>query len=505
MRRLQDQRGVAMVTVLLIGSALTAVTSVAAFATIREFRAGRDDRRATEAIAIAEAGIDRMISHIKSGLLTYNQLNTAGCSKPAVTLPPGNIGAGSYAVELTVYDPAADPANRMPIPPASGACANRPTSPHPGQDGLDRTYFQITSVGTNTNAVRKLRQVIALEPVGLPVGIYAHAFSPKAHPRFSTVTVISETTFLDRAKDAFLGTDSYYLMRDLFPDGVTGRSINERVPAAAHAVQGIFLKNSTNPEFTGPPNGTKNCTANSDGPPAESNPSQSLWDSDGSSGAGAITSGCPAVGGDPGQVGYPNSSVFTQEQLERFARPRLSEEDHQTLKENAKLFGVYCTFPGFGGTGNTQCVVNGVNQPVNQSTYGGVGGYIATLLGTRNSFITYFEFRSGTPTQNNLDQMFPSVWPCDPDPALTKSIVAVVRNGGINWTGAAGQQINGALIMDGDFRATGGLTLNGSLISLGTVEFGSSSQTMQLDECWVQNMPGPFFRVVPGQWSEIDR
>jgi hypothetical protein len=75
----------------------------------------------------------------------------------------------------------------------------------------------------------------------------------------------------------------------------------------------------------------------------------------------------------------------------------------------------------------------------------------------------------------------------------------------MNEKGAGGDRINGVLYMDGNFNSTGKLSLNGSLISHGTVSFGSSSQEATLDTCWVRNMPGPLFRVIPLQWSEVDR
>ena len=138
-----------------------------------------------------------------------------------------------------------------------------------------------------------MQQVIAIKPIGLPIGLYASAFDLKASPTINNVSMISETTITDREKYRFNGKDSYYKMSDFF-SAVTGRSLTEAIPAAAHAISGILLKKSGNPEF--PP--TKNCTANNGN-------SQSLWDSDGSAGSGAITSGCT------GQVGYPNSSKFT--------------------------------------------------------------------------------------------------------------------------------------------------------------------------------------------------
>ena len=132
-------------------------------------------------------------------------------------------------------------------------------------------------------------------------------------------------------------------------------------------------------------------------------------------------------------------------------------------------------------------------------------GHIAGLLtaGSHN-IVAYFEFRSGTPTQNNIGRLG-SVWACNDDPDLHRSIVAVVRGGGIDYTGAGGDQINGALIMDGNWEATGNFELNGSLVSQGNVHLQSASQQYYMSACWVKNLPGPYFRPVTGHWSEVDR
>jgi hypothetical protein len=475
--RLADQRGVAMLTVLFVGAALTAVTSVAAFATIREFHASQDDRKAAGALSYAEAGVDRLMTYVKSGRVTYGVLNAAGCANPPLALPTGTVGNGSFTAQLTVYDPfAANPADRYP--PA--ACANRPTSPSPGQGG-DNTYFVITSTGQHPAAKRVVRQVVSLKPVGLPVGLYAHAFDLQAHPAFSGVSMISETTITDRGKDQFTGLDSYYQIGDFFPS-VTGRDLTDPVPSAAHALTGIYLKKSSNPEF--PP--TKNCTANN-------GDSQSLWDSDGSAGSGPITSGCA------GQVGYPSTSKFTADQLAALGSPTMSDQDYQALKDAAQTYGIYCSLPGAGGTGTTTCTREGVSIGSNWSQ--GVQDLLSSGV---NNIAAYFEFRSGTPTQNNLNWTG-SVWGCNDNPALSRSIAVIVRNGGVNQGGAGGDMINGAFIVDGNFNSTGAFTFNGTIVSKGTVSIGSSSENISMDPCWVKNMPGPFFKVVPGQWSEVDR
>ena len=495
-----------MVTVLFVGAAMTVLASAAAFTTVREFRASTDDRKAAEAISIAEAGIDRMLVHLKSGLVTFKTLNMAGCGTvPALTLPTGTVGNGFYTVSLTVFaDPIKPPvetgADRFP--PA--ACSSRPPNPNQGGTavGDDDTYYVITSTGRHPDAIRTLQQVVAMRPVRLPVGIYARDISVQSqnHP-FPNISMVSETTILNRGNLSFRGDDSYYRVEDFF-SGVNGLTATSPVPAAAHAAGYIQTRNAVY-EFA---SATKNCAANgtADGAVAE----QSLWDSDGSAGSGTIMSGCSVPGT------YPHSSKFTSDQLSRFARPELSAEDHQVLKEAAKVYGVYCSFPGVppavGDIEGSYCIQENAHQGT--QTTPELTNYptlIQDVSSRRNSFVTYVEYRGGNVANNNIGSPF-TVWGCDDTtpntpPDTNQSVVAIVRNGGVNFTGAAGHMVNGAFIIDGDWRVIGGFRFNGTIISGGNVHFHSGSQNFTMDSCWVENMPGPFLQPVPSQWSEIDR
>ncbi len=503
MNRIGNQRGVAMVTVLFVGAALTAVTSVAALTTIQELRAGREDRKATEALSYAEAGIDRFIQLIRSGRFTYAQLRTAGCNgKPALAIPTGKIGSGSFSAELVPFNPDASvPAGKLPPQTCSPETGGPPLSAH------DRNaYFAITATGcaiptptctsnsptVQPDAKRVIRQVVAVKPLGFPIGIYANRIEGNGTPSIIGASMVSETVITGRKQLEFTGIDPYYKMSDFFStSGVSGRSMTEQVPSAAHAAQGIFLQsNGSVPEFTGGAEGTKNCGANKSGKPNGTGSTQSLWDSDGSSGSGPITGGCD------GQTGFPLSSRFSANDLVT-ARPKLlDEQDHQLLKEAAKASGLYCSISG----STSSCTLAGA--PITASSNWQTGQVSTPLQGQGiNNFVAYFDFLTGTPTSNEI-RWNADVWSCDAaNPDNTKSVVMVVRNGGADLN--SNVKVNGAVILDGEIKYTGGATINGTVIADRFNVVGGA--TFQLDECWVQNMPGPFLDVVPTHWSELDR
>jgi hypothetical protein len=80
-------------------------------------------------------------------------------------------------------------------------------------------------------------------------------------------------------------------------------------------------------------------------------------------------------------------------------------------------------------------------------------------------------------------------------------MVLVVERGGVDY--ASGALVNGAFLLDGAFKFTGNATINGTVIAS---EFWfRGGATFSLDDCWVQQMPGPWLAIEPVHWSEVDR
>ena len=482
MKRFRGEQGVAMVTVLLVAAALTVLATTAAFSTINELKAGTDDRKSAEALAYAEAGVDRLMRHMRTGNVTWAMLIEAGCENPAgVTVPAGIVGSGSFEATLKVYEPnpsSGNPADRF-VP---AACNSRATAPNDPQG----QHFVITSKGSHPAAKRIVQQIVQVKPVGLPIGIFANQIEAGGSPNMVSISMFSESEIRGREKLGFTGTDPYYYFGDIFPEGVVGRSATEHVPAAAHAATNIWEKqNGTDPEFPGPaPQTTKNCIANINGTQG-----QSLWDTDGSPGTGPINSGCT------GQTGHPVTSRFSTQAMDKIRPYVLDEEDHQALRDAAKENGLYCSIANGVGT----CTL--MRSPVSYQSVWQDSHVAPFFTAGVNNFVAYFDFQTGTPLTNEV-KWHASVWGCnDIDPALTRSVVLVVRRGGLEVQDV---QVNGALIMDGDFKYSGGPTINGTIISNGAFRINGNA-TFSMNPCWVENMPGPLLKATPSRWSEIDR
>jgi hypothetical protein len=481
-KRVSNERGVAMITVLLVGAVMTVTASAASFAVIQDLRAGRDDQKAAGALAYAEAGADRLILEIRRGNLNWGQIKLAGCAgavtggTPPVTIA-GTIGEGSYDADLRAYNSeASSSANRLA--PASEACVGRSAAPRGPQQ------FAITSEGSHPASKRLIRQVITIEPKGLPLGIFANGVDGNGSAVMNNISLISPGSIGGRDKIAFQGRDPYYTINHFYP----GRDATnaEKIPAAAHAVGEItFSAGAQNlrTEHKAPaPN--PNCTANPNG--------QSVWD--GSRWGAPLTSGCPGQPIAGGTIAFPPTSLFNTNDLKRVTpKPALDDQDYQNLKESAKSSGLYCYIPTSGG-GN--CLRDGTPTAYKSSWQTGD-------LPSVRQYVAYFEFQGGDPVSNsNTVGYKASVGPCSYDPATNGSVVLVVRNGSLSMQ--SGAVLTGAVILpEGKFDSEGSFTTHGTIIAQDFWLRGSA--TFETSQCWVDNMPTTFLDITPSKWTEVDR
>lgn len=480
MRKIRGQSGIAMVTVLFVASALTVIGSTATFVTIHELRSSTDDRRASEALAYAEAGADRLLLELKRGSITWGHIKEAGCKYPPLVLPTTSIGNGTYDASLTVYDPEAPADQRVPATPWTSAndaavpCLNRTGSPRANE------WFAISVKGSHPTATRVVRQVVRIGSVNLPVGIYADTVTANGNPDLNGISLITPGDIVGREKIGFTGNDVYYTMADFWP----GMSDTMPVPTSAHAVGAIYYKKFGGKKQVHPP--SPNCDAND----ARGTQGQSMFD--GSVSGKPITTSCPTWGGvQPA----PTTSLFTPEDLQRVvSRTSLTDQDYLTLKEAAKTSGLYCYFPV---SSSASCTKKGATISPNTTITN------AMIDGLANHFVTYLEYQDPTKAMSgNLIMWQADWWGCNEDPFLDKSVVIVVRNGSMKF--ASGRMVNGALFLpEGSFNDTGGHTFNGTIIAKKFDSTGNPQK--QLNTCWLNNMPGPFLDVTTSRWSELDR
>lgn len=496
-----SERGVALVTVLLIGAVMTVTASTAAFVTINEFNAGGADRRAAAALAVAESGIDRLIMELRRGANDWERLNEAGCRYDAIKLPQGVLADGeTYDVLLTAYTLVDESGNPLPpedrIPPlpwSSGndslpVCTSRIPSPKPN-DNPNVHLFAITSTGNRPAAKRVVRQILRIEATPLPVGVFAESIDGNGSVRFQQMSFVSPGDIRGRDKIALSGYDPYYTMGDFYgsaystadPANCHVTVISSCIPAAVHALGSVYCVSScggsANNKREHPP--SPNCQANGTGGTA----GQSLWDGSSDGGEFAASQACsPRPSGT-----IPPRSSYTLDDYRRTVPRLLTEREYQVLRETARTTGLYCT--------PTTCTKAGsapftFPQHITDTT----------IAGLPNSFIAYFDFPAGS-TQTVSWQAV--VQPCS-DTGQSRSVVVAVRNGNleVNKSSGTNEAVGAFLVPQGTFEASG-FTIHGTIMAKefylrGNALFKNSS-------CWVTHMPGALLDYTPTRWHEVDR
>lgn len=507
---LGNDRGVAMVTVLFVGAVLTVVASTASFAAIQELGISNSDRLAGQALAHAEAGVDRIIVGIRRGglgttgassdpgSLTWADVMRSGCAGTAPLTVRGAIGNGSFVATV-----------RPQFPPLA-SCTDLSLVPLPNEPQL----VDISSVGRAGNATRRVLQEARVVNTSLPIGLFAQNDvnvngAGSGNPaRVRNISLVSGGNINDRNFIAFDSFDPWYTQRDFYgpsypnlrcPSGSTSCSVAAgHLPAAAHSGGIIKCSGQGNP----PPCGSTttehdqsddhplSCNAN----PAGSTPNQSAWD--GSSLGAAVPGGvtCPNSSiGAPPTTRYPALDASGNPVADPIVIPPLTEEEHQNLKAAALDSGLYCTV--------SRCRIRGGAEFNNT---GAISGNEPGWASLPRNFTAYFDYPTTTypPAQAQTVSWSTSVGPCNTTSAQNRSVVIVIRNGSFQSSGNI--QIAGAVIaQEGNATFGGGTSVNGSVLARAITMSGNSNFT--IDDCALKNLQNPFLDVTPTRWTELDR
>lgn len=470
-----------MVTVLFVGMALTVVVSGAAFVSVREIQAGRDDTRSGRAQAYAEAGIDRAYQFLRSPL-GWKYKTLSGCPFSGSTPTATTLQSFSGRFDSGAVNQGGFTANVVPYTPTNSYCSGT-TAPIDTETGppVDEPYRMIvTSTGTYGNTTKILRQVVELGVEEFPLGMSAQTLDANGNATIRNMTVVTTSTVSGRRGIDMEGTDFFYTKGDFYPT-LTGATAAQMMPASIHSVSRIYGQGG---RVIHPPN--LNCSADKDPNDGRS----SGWD--GSASGGTITSGTCADANPP-----PPTSKFTQGDYDRLAAtPRLSADDHTFFRSVAQSAGIYCFIPT---TGTTTCTRLG-------TTANTIGTNVSTADVTSApsacptnpcAFVAYFEFQGGNALRNRVDwnAAIPSV-------CSQGLVVLIIKNGSTQFAGNA--RFSGAVFAeDGSFTTNGGPQIEGTVTAKEIQMRGNPLYSMS--QCWLNNLPGPFVTVTALRWSEVDR
>ena len=523
--------------VLFVGAILTVVSSTAAFLTIREFGANSDDRRGAQALAYAEAALDKTVAHIEGGTWGWKELISSGCSDDILDARGLNrdefplvVGADLAANGRSLAPgTGGDIGTRGMYRAEIGGCLGNAVSfPRPkGEHKLS-----IRAFGEHPTARREVVEGIVVAPKGLPVGIYASAFVvANGSGELQRVSLISPGPVAGRDQMAFAGIDPYYEKSDFYPCSAPnvpagcfaedGDDLGD-MPASVHSGDLITCQancprsSNTQPldpheHPAAPDTRSPNCDANRSAGTAN----QSLWDGDDwtETPTEAALDGTDTCGWTvPPSWGavnaYPPTSLFDDGDARRLApTPQMSEDDLSALRAQAQSNGIYC---GDELSGSFDCFKQGALRSAIESNPGArvqgslEGAGSGDLAGLPKKFVAYFDFPVGS-TNNTLlwggDMSYGGVRKCV-EPPNHMSVTIIVRNG--NFTGGGNVFVNGTVIAnEGEVDLDGTYRINGTVIAR-SVEIISGAE-ITLDDCWVSNMQTSRIEVTPFSWSEIDR
>lgn len=511
LQRIRDERGVAMVTVLLVASVLTVTASAATVMTIREFAAGDDDRQSLGSLALAESGVDRMIVALKRS--NWNQVVMAGCGTGVGAVAPivvrGTTADGSFEAVGT----------------RAGACPSSVPSPRVEQQ------LRIISTGTTREATRRVEQMIDVVAGSLPVGVFAHTLvaGTGAGGNFKNVSLITPGNVHPREKLDLSGWDLWYSQAAIYGPGfsdttcdltVGGCNHTNSLPAAVHAGGLITCGNGACNKTTGTPaergpdtehaapgqqsvvdslpldnikKANLVCTADESG-------SESMWDGSGFTstdpnyGARGPTTGL-SCSGFPGVPPAP-STFFTPDQARSLQEtPTLSEDQYETLRDAARSSGVYCTLSG-----------STITCRYSDGTSLGNSPFDVNLTKVSQNYVIFADFPPSTGDPGTLPTLVFSgnsvLGTCNTNPDLSRTGSVIVRYGNAEFRGNS--DLDGAVIAeDGRVDIQGTADMNGTIISKELYIQGD--RTVEMDMCTLNSLSFPLINVSAGAWREIDR
>jgi hypothetical protein len=480
-----DERGVAMVTVVLMGAAMAVMATTASVLAVRDLRSTTGSTNSVKALGYAEAGLQRFLRELKLGSFGLGSVLTAGCKTPPVRLTDGVIGDGTYSAELTVFDASTTP----PVPPpwtgtatTVGPCGTA-RFPPPNPAAREPWTYAVTATGRAGKSTRVIRAVVTISASGLPVGVFVNKVNANGNPSFGNISLFANSDVYGREKMTFTGNDLQYTIGDVY--GSTTPNASSPIPAAVHTIGLIFMKANGKNTRLHPP--VVNCSA-----------SQSLWD--GSLMGGDIFPPLPA--NCPTGM-YPPRSKFTTADLKNISGgrpnlPQLSETEYKGLKAAAQSTGLYCSIPL---TGSATCTVY---NPATQTRIPYTLGTVTSNPLPNTSYVAYFDYAPGADpfsTQRTINWNA-AVSPCNDNPALNNSAVIVVRNGSLAFR-SANTMYGNVVVPEGAVDVAGGYTVNGSVLANDLRLRGNG--TFRLDACGQRNSPAAAMNVSGGRWSEVDR
>jgi uncharacterized protein (UPF0333 family) len=188
----RDDRGVAMITALLVAAVLTALGVTVTQVALTNFQNAGRDRVASGALGAAEAGVTRAMAYINK-----NNTNVLSCSPTCAANPWGNSASPqtvtfsdgrSAKVWIQVIQPYTPPSYKVGTYRVHSV----------GKSGLDAGQ-------------RTLDVTVEVKPLAFPLGIFTHdKINNGGNGSVTSESVLSDSCIDNRNHISFSGIDAYY-------------------------------------------------------------------------------------------------------------------------------------------------------------------------------------------------------------------------------------------------------------------------------------------------------
>lgn len=357
---LRDDRGLGVITVVLVMAIISSLTVVATALTISNLGNSSRDRQALAALATSEAGVAQAIQYLRGG-----NLSALSCEEP----PPGVAPSGqcTNTANTNRWTRSNDPM-QVRLDGTVGACTGTvdcfrvwigrvspftPACParvaNPAAKCFATYRIHSTGVSGNGPSARRTAVDVKVAPYTFPLGVFAEqGFSGNGNVGIHSESIFTLGCMVNRQDDSKSGSGTQFEY-----DNAAGRTKIDLFygrPAAAHAVGGISTKGS----------------CSSDAVHTSASPCNDVFPFDQSGAGGPVASGSTCATKYPGAIGSPPTSRFTAQDMQDIGyRPRgLSDSEYSALKTQAQGQGTYNLAPGSISAALSAQVAAGIASPV---------------------------------------------------------------------------------------------------------------------------------------------
>lgn len=451
LRRERNESGIAIITVLLMMGVIAALSATVTVVSINNASNSNADRQAGAALGVSEAGISQALSY----------LNLNGVGGVAAICATANSYCNPSSPKVIIVSPTEKYSVYVKAIQVVNVAAKTPG------------VYRIVSTGTNgTNPGTRTVQVdVTVKPFKFPIGVFAHAIDLGGNPSLHKESIFSDGCITNRSKINFGGAiDAFF-----------------GIPAAAHSSK--FITDSNNGCSA-----SDNKNIHGGGVKCDT---QFPYDQD--SLGGPLTSGDGCYGAYAGT--YPFTSFIDAATIYTtydFQPPGLTPAQLDALRAVSQSQGYYYT--------NTNVIPAALRLPDAHVTT----PYPVLFYDLKGSSIGQTVDLSDLTGYGNdgTRQLSPAVAATDAACKAYGAIV-IVKQGNVklnsNTTLVANVFAFGTGGINGNItKANGNAALLGTVYATGTIDMTGTVDVF-LDNCFLQNLPGPLLDRSLSNFVELDR